>query len=341
MNVWHRAAFAAVSAIFVLAGCGSRPPAPVAERSPPVPVEAGAAQRPAAPMAREGYYIVKRGDTLRKIAQEHGLSWRDLADWNNMADPSKLEIGQELRVVPPEGVAIVKPVEAPPPLVVTGDGARPSAPLPPATVGGGLKRDPKGGKVAYSESALAEVRAMETGRTAAARPANDKPVAKAAQEPSGVVAPAAAPAATAGVGASSAAPAATTTDATGSGIDWTWPAGGRLIGEFVEAAGGKESNKGIDIAGRVGEPIRAAAAGRVTYVGNLRGYGDFLVVRHNADFISVYAHTSKILVKKDQAVAKGEKIAEIGSSDADQPKLHFEIRQQGRPVDPLKLLPPR
>ena len=100
-------------------------------------------------------------------------------------------------------------------------------------------------------------------------------------------------------------------------------------------------NKGIDLAGRMGEPVQAAGAGKVTYVGSLRGYGDFLVIRHNSDFISVYAHTSKILVKKDQTVNKGQKIAELGSSDADQPKLHFEIRQQSRPVDPLKLLPAR
>jgi len=124
-------------------------------------------------------------------------------------------------------------------------------------------------------------------------------------------------------------------------VDWTWPAAGKVISEFVEGGNGKESNKGIDFAGRMGEPIQAAAAGRVTYVGNLRGYGDFVVVRHSGDFISVYAHTSKILVKKDQTVAKGQKIAEVGSSDADKPTLHFEIRQQSRPVDPLKLLPPR
>ena len=79
----------------------------------------------------------------------------------------------------------------------------------------------------------------------------------------------------------------------------------------------------------------------MTYVGNLRGYGDFLVVRHSGDYISVYANTSKIVVKKDQTVAKGQKIAEIGSSDADRPKLHFEIRRQGKPVDPQKYLPTR
>jgi lipoprotein NlpD len=124
-------------------------------------------------------------------------------------------------------------------------------------------------------------------------------------------------------------------------IDWTWPVAGKVISEFVEGGGGKESNKGVDLSGRMGEPIQAAAAGKVNYVGSLRGYGDFLVVHHSSEYISVYAHTSKILVKKDQMVGKGQKIAEIGSSDSDQPKLHFEIRRHGKPVDPLKLLPTR
>jgi lipoprotein NlpD len=304
--------------MFLLAGCGSRPPVPVGERSAPVVVEAGAAGRAAAPQAaavpREGFYIVKKGDTLRKIAQEHGLSWRDVADWNSMTDPSRIEVGQELRIVPPEGVAIVKPIEAPAPLIVTGDTTRPP---PVVSVGDGVKRDPKGGKVPYSETALAEVKTMEGG----VRPATAKPADKAADKP----APPATP------------PVAVVAE----GVDWTWPVGGKVLGEFIEGNAGRESNKGIDIAGRMGEPIQAAAAGKVTFVGNLRGYGDFLVVRHNDDFISVYAHTSKILVKKDQTVARGQKIAEVGSSDADQPKLHFEIRQQGRPVDPLKLLPAR
>lgn len=323
--MWRYAGLAALSGIFLLSACGSRPPVPVAERSPPVPIESGpggkAVSQDASATPREGYYIVKRGDTLRKIAQAHGLQWRDLADWNNMPDPGRIEVGQELRIVPPEGVAIVKPIEAPAPLIVTGDAVRPPQPAPPATVGGGIKRDPKGGKLAYSENALAEVRAMEGGiRPVFARPTAETPADKPAE-----------------MAARPPAEAAPTVD----NVDWTWPAGGKLLGDFVEATGGRESNKGIDIAGRMGESIQAAAAGKVTFVGNLRGYGDFVVIRHSNDYISVYAHTSKILVKKDQSVAKGQKIAEIGSSDADQPKLHFEIRQQGKPVDPLKLLPSR
>lgn len=316
-----------------LAGCASRAPAPMGAPSAPVVVEGGAAAAstattPPAPAAsREGYYIVKKGDSLRKIAQEQGRDYRQIAAWNNLADPNKLEVGQELRIAPPEGEAEVRPIVTVPPVVV--------APEPAAsTVSGGetLKRWPKGGKIAYSETALAQAKALD-GTTAPAR----TPVAIAHP-------PAAAPAATAGI-----APAATTVPSaptppagpTAEAVDWTWPVGGKLISEFVEGGGGKESNKGIDLAGRMGEPVQAAAAGKVTYVGSLRGYGDFLVIRHNSDYISVYAHASKILVKKDQVVSKGQKIAEVGSSDADQPKLHFEIRQQSRPVDPLKLLPAR
>jgi lipoprotein NlpD len=102
------------------------------------------------------------------------------------------------------------------------------------------------------------------------------------------------------------------------------------------------SNKGIDIAGKVGDPVVAAAGGVVSYSGaGLRGYGNLVVLRHNANLLSVYAHNSKLLVKEKDTVAKGQKIAEIGSSDADTPRLHFEIRRQGKPGDPQKFLPPR
>jgi lipoprotein NlpD len=125
-------------------------------------------------------------------------------------------------------------------------------------------------------------------------------------------------------------------------VDWGWPAAGQVIAGFVEAAAGSESNKGIDLAGKAGDPVLAAGAGKVVYVGSgLRGYGNLVIVRHNAAFLSAYAHNSRILVKEGQAVAKGQKIAEIGSSDADRPELHFEIRHQGKPVDPMKFLPSR
>lgn len=314
--------------VVALAGCASRAPAPMGAPSAPVVVEGGAAAAPAAVLAapatgREGFYIVKKGDTLRKIAQDHGRDHRQVAAWNNLTDPNKLEVGQELRIAPPDGEAEVRPIVTVAPVVV--------APEPAAsTVSGGetLKRWPKGGKIAYSETALAQAKALDGAAAPARAPAATPPQ------------PATAGIATAAVATTPAAPPVPATPPA-EAVDWTWPVGGKVISEFVEGGGGKESNKGIDLAGRMGEPVQAAAAGKVTYVGSLRGYGDFLVIRHNSDYISVYAHTSKILVKKDQVVGKGQKIAEVGSSDADQPKLHFEIRQQSRPVDPLKLLPAR
>ncbi|HTY04214.1 MAG TPA: peptidoglycan DD-metalloendopeptidase family protein [Rhodocyclaceae bacterium] len=274
---------------------------------------------PAAP--REGYYVVKKGDTLYRIAKNNGVEPQDLVAWNNLPDATKIEVGQELRVALPEGAVEVKPIAAPAPLVAVGE----TPPTPTGGMGDALKRDPKGGTLAYSDTALSQVREMDGG-VAPARPI---------EAPAPAVAPAPAPAPVP-------APAPTPAPApSADSLDWTWPAAGKVIGGFVDGGAGKESNKGIDVTGRMGEPIYAAAAGTVTYVGSLRGYGDFLVVRHNSRYISVYAHTSKILVKKDQTVTRGQKIAEIGSSDADRPRLHFEIRQDSNPVDPLTLLPAR
>ena len=110
-----------------------------------------------------------------------------------------------------------------------------------------------------------------------------------------------------------------------------------MIAGFVEGG-----NKGIDIAAKLGDPVQAAAAGKVVYAGTgLRGYGKLVIVKHNPSFLSAYAHNSQILVKEGQGVAKGQKIAEAGASDSDQPMLHFEVRRQGKPVDPLKQLPSR
>lgn len=120
-------------------------------------------------------------------------------------------------------------------------------------------------------------------------------------------------------------------------LQWQWPAAGALAGGFDEGR-----SKGIAITGKAGEAVLAAADGRVVYAGSgLRGYGNLVIVKHNANFLSAYAHNQSLLVKEDQAVQRGQKIAEMGSSDAEQVQLHFEIRRQGKPVDPLKLLPAR
>jgi lipoprotein NlpD len=120
-------------------------------------------------------------------------------------------------------------------------------------------------------------------------------------------------------------------------VDWSWPARGKIVTGFSEAT----SLKGIDIAGAPGQPVAASAGGKVVYAGTgLRGYGKLIIIKHNGTYLSAYAHNKEILVKEGQQVAKGQKIAEMGNTDADQVKLHFEIRRQGKPVDPLRYLPP-
>jgi len=123
----------------------------------------------------------------------------------------------------------------------------------------------------------------------------------------------------------------------GDEIAWIWPANGKTLATFSEGG-----NKGVDIAGKTGDPVIAAGDGKVVYSGTgLRGYGKLVIIKHNNTYLSAYAHNQNILVKEGQSVSKGQKIAEMGNTDADQVKLHFEVRRQGKPVDPLKYLPPR
>ncbi len=141
--------------------------------------------------------------------------------------------------------------------------------------------------------------------------------------------------------ASAAKPAAPAPSATASGGDddvaWIWPAQGSVLAGFDDA-----KNKGVDIAGKTGDPVMASADGRVVYAGaGLRGYGNLIILKHNNTFLSAYAHNQTLLVKEDQSVRKGQKIAEMGASDTDRVKLHFEIRKQGKPVDPARFLPAR
>ena len=120
-------------------------------------------------------------------------------------------------------------------------------------------------------------------------------------------------------------------------IAWIWPTNGAVLAGFDEV-----KNKGLDIGGSAGDPVLAAADGRVVYVGaGLRGYGNLIILKHNNTYLTAYAHNQTLLIKEDQSVRKGQKIAEMGSSDADRVKLHFEVRRQGKPVDPAKYLPAR
>ncbi len=131
--------------------------------------------------------------------------------------------------------------------------------------------------------------------------------------------------------------AAASASANGEELGFSWPSSGALLDRFDEAR-----NKGVDIAGKAGDPVLAAADGRVVYSGSgLRGYGNLIILKHNNTYLTAYAHNQALLVKEDQNVRQGQKIAEMGSSDADRVKLHFEVRRQGKPVDPLKYLPSR
>ncbi len=298
-------------AVALLGACASHEPAPVEERgTPAAAAKAGAAA--AAPAAdRGGFYTVKKGDTLYSIALDHGQDYKDVAAWNYLENPNLIKVGQQLRVVPPEGpapVAVAKPVSSSGPVEIR------NAPAAVSANTESLKREPKGGKLPWSEEALAKARQGEVAKPAESKPATaEKPTEKPGDRPAEKPAVA------------------------GDDVDWMWPASGKLMATYSEAG-----NKGVDIAGKVGDPVVAAAGGVVSYAGaGLRGYGNLVVLRHNANLLSVYAHNSKLLVKEKDTVAKGQKIAEIGSSDADSPRLHFEIRRQGKPADPQKFLPSR
>ncbi|WP_137896715.1 peptidoglycan DD-metalloendopeptidase family protein [Ramlibacter sp. 2FC] len=169
-----------------------------------------------------------------------------------------------------------------------------------------------------------------------------KPVTASAVTPA-AVAPAqaaSAPRASASAAAAPAPAAATAPAAAANGEDelaFIWPSNGTLLASFDEA-----KNKGLDIGGKAGEAVLAAADGRVVYAGaGLRGYGNLVILKHNNTYLTAYAHNQTLLVKEDQTVRKGQKIAEMGNSDADRVKLHFEIRKQGKPVDPARYLPAR
>jgi len=172
----------------------------------------------------------------------------------------------------------------------------------------------------------------------AAAPAVSRPVVAAAPLSGTAVAPAAAT--SAAPAAAVVVPATASAAAAGAGdedVTWVWPARGAVLSGFDEV-----KNKGVDIGGVAGEPVLAAADGRVVYVGaSLRGYGNLIILKHNNTYLTAYAHNQLLLVKEDQTVRRGQKIAEMGNSDADRVKLHFEVRRQGKPVDPIKFLPPR
>lgn len=318
-----------------VAGCATtKSPAPVSERTRPASPAAAdkvePAAQPAPPkVARPGYYIVKPGDTLIRIALENGQNYRDIAAWSGLENPNLIEVGQELRVRPPETAAVTKPVTPSTVEVKPVAGAAVAAPVP----ADGVRREPLGGRQPYSDKAWAQAQKPEAPPVVArvdpkpevkpeAPRSEPRPEAKAEPKPEPKTEVRSDEGKAAG----------------GNGaIEWGWPAAGKIIAGFNET-----SSKGVDLAGKPGDAVLAAAGGRVVYAGTgLRGYGKLVIVKHDNSYLSAYAHNQALLVKEGQAVNKGQKIAELGDTDSDRPKLHFEIRRQGKPVDPGKYLPPR
>ena len=238
-----------------------------------------------------GFYTVKKGDSLVKIALQFNQNWRDIVDWNSLSNPNDIKVGQVLRVAQLDGAQLsavptdrmeIKPLNARP------------APATPS-----IKSLPLGNKIAYSDQVWAD---MQRGEAAPAR-SLDAPRK----------------------------PAENTTAA----AKFIWPTEGKVISTF------DPTRKGIDIAGQLGQPIMSAGDGTVLYAKNMRGYGNLVILDHNDGLVTAYAHNKTILVKEGQTITRGQKIAEMGNSDSDAVKLHFEVRQMGKPVDPVSMLPGR
>jgi lipoprotein NlpD len=312
-----------VALALALAGCASEPvQAPVSDIRPPPTAKPVAAPPPIPAIAQvsapPGHYVIKRGDTLYSIALEHGADYRDVARWNELDDPTKISVGQVIRVTAPEAAPGVQ-VGA-----VRGRTPPQARPLDGAVVAqqglgdGGTKTVPKALRLPYSEENLAMLSKGEASAAVAQADPAPKPA---------VVAPVAA--------VERPEPPKPAVEREPEAIDFIWPAKGGLLAKFSEP-----SSKGVDIGGKAGDPVIAAAAGQVLYTGTgIRGFGKLIVIRHDNGFSSVYAHNREILVKEGQTVSRGQRIAELGDTDADRPKLHFEIRKSGKPVDPLRYLP--
>lgn len=271
------------------------------------------------PAEGRGYYTVKRGDTLYRIALEFGQNYRDIVAWNSLATPNDIKVDQVLRVLPPETGSASNGAQTGSVSATSGVEVRPlssSAPSSTSSIApASNKNAPRGEKRAYSEAALAELQ-----KTDAVIPA----IVKADPLKNTDIKNGEKPADT---------PNSANTD--DDAITWMWPTEGKIIATFD---GGK---KGIDIAGKLGQPVFAAGTGKILYASSVRGYGNLVIVKHTTNLLSAYAHNKTIIVKEGQTVNKGQKIAEMGNSDTDAVKLHFEIRQQGKPVDPSKFLPNR
>jgi len=314
--------------ISLLAGCANNPPAPVVNRSPQDRQAAPVTQSPTIPAGedwRPDSYIVKKGDTLYSIGLNHGYDYREVAAANNIYEPYNISVGQRISFASlkrkdtksegeptsyeNEDGVIISPIDVETGVVTSATDASDATSAASSTTP--IIATPKAIREPYSLEAF--------NRQTPVSPPSTTTVATSTTD-------------------SKAAEVATTTEtAVVSNSEWSWPTQGQVISGFNEA-----TNKGIDIAGKEGQAITASAAGKVIYAGSdLRGYGKLVIIKHNQTFLSVYAHNNKLLVKEGQSVKAGETIATMGNTDADRVKLHFEIRERGKSVDPTKYLPPK
>lgn len=309
----------------LLVGCETtKGPAPVVERVV-VPEKNKGASDETSP---DQYYIVQKGDTFYSIALNHGIDSKELAEWNNIDDTSTIRPGQRINLSVPSKKAepalfavphySVVPA-ADPELNLPGEAldqsVRPAHEVPMQKI----KTYPKALKLPYSEQNVA--RLQYSVNPAISGPQSGYP-----------------PVSGSGTRIEDApvlADSVSENTIHSSSADWMWPTTGHLLSSF------SNNLKGLKISGQAGQSVVATADGEVVYSGNgLRGYGNLIIIKHNEALLSAYAHNRKLLVKEGETVIQGQKIAEMGNTDTDTPQLHFEIRRHGKPVDPLKFLPP-
>jgi lipoprotein NlpD len=274
-----------------------------------------------------GSYEVLHGDTLYSIAFRKGVDFRDLAQWNDIAAPYTIWPGQQLTLSPRTKPVPVQATASS--QVNTGSVAVAAAQVfepvqPPAAAP--VTQSP----AVATHSAVVHPPAPNTALT--------RPVAPAVASTAPAVVPVAGVPAEAPASMPPPSPPAAGVSRVVSGVQWHWPADGTLVGRFSNG----DAIPGIEIAGKSGDPIRAAADGVVVYSGNgLVGYGELVIIKHNDSFLSAYGHNRKRLVKEGQRVSRGQQIAEMGSTGTTRNELEFQIRKDGNPVDPLTYLPQR
>ena len=298
----------------LIAGCAStHRHAPIIKSAPPT----ASRSIDAAKSYTGWYYHVQKGDTLYSIAQNHGIDYRDLAKWNSIENPAAIKIGQKLSLSSPSQLAqpsiFALPEPEPSSVVKTIPEATSTSNDDPTSTVVTLKIEPKALKLPYSEQAVSQLKESENALPVVVASMATEKHAETKSTP---------------------VPPSTETIHDNNRIEWIWPTKGMISSHF------SESTKGVDISGKTGQPVLASATGKVVYSGTgLRGYGQLIIIKHNSTYLSAYAHNSKLLVKEGQTVSKGQKIAEMGNTDSKLVRLHFEIRKNGKPVDPLKHLP--